>query len=71
MQSHVHPQANHVRGGAAIGTLAGQARAGMPVLYTSAQHANGIEPGTFLSKPYTAEQLTGALCKLLDGKCLN
>src|SRR5438876_12441921 len=35
---------SHLRGGAAIGTLAGQARSGMPVLYTSAQHANGIEP---------------------------
>ena len=61
----------HLRGGATIGISVEQVRSGMPVLYTSAQHAKGIEPSTFLSKPYTAEQLTSAICKLLNGKCRN
>jgi CheY-like chemotaxis protein len=60
---------NHSRGGVTIGSLAGQARSGTPVLYTSAQQANGIEPSAFLSKPYSPEQLIGAIGKLLEGKC--
>jgi CheY-like chemotaxis protein len=61
---------NHSRGGVAIGTLAGHARSGTPVLYTSA-HANGTESSAFLPKPYSPEQLIGAIGKLLDEKCHN
>jgi DNA-binding NtrC family response regulator len=63
--------ANHKEGGLTIAKLVAQTRPGTPVLYTSGCFAaNGmqslfVQSSAFLSKPYTAQQLTQAVSDLL------
>ncbi len=58
-------------GGITIGQSVGQSRAGIPVLYTSGRPVTDgmqtlfAEPGAFLLKPYTVQQLTDAATHLL------
>lgn len=62
---------NHEEGGISVGKLVGQVRKGTPVLYTSGRPATDgmetlfVEPSAFLPKPYTAQDLTEAVSKLL------
>ena len=57
--------------GIAIGQLVGQARSGMPVLYTSGRLVTDgmksllVERSAFLSKPYTAQDLLEAVASLI------
>jgi CheY-like chemotaxis protein len=59
-------------GGVKVGNLVLQARPGTPMLYTSGREMTDglksllIEGSEFLSKPYTDEQVTAALSKLLS-----
>ncbi len=63
--------ANHDEGGLTVGQLVGQEKRGTPLLYTSGREltdgmkAMFAEPSAFLSKPYTAQQLTDAVADLL------
>jgi two-component system cell cycle sensor histidine kinase/response regulator CckA len=62
---------NHPEGGITIGQLVGQARSGTPVLYTSGRPVTDgmkslfVEPGAFLAKPYTIQELAEAVSTLL------
>jgi DNA-binding NtrC family response regulator len=58
-------------GGITVGQLVGQARSGMPVLYTSGRLVTDgmksllVERSAFLSKPYTAQDLLEAVASLI------
>jgi len=62
---------DHQGGGLTLAQLAGQLRAGMPVLYTSGHavtdtiRAQFVQPSAFLQKPYTAQALANAVAGLL------
>jgi CheY-like chemotaxis protein len=64
---------DHVKGGVAVGRLAEESRAGVPVLYTSGRptqevRALFVSKSKFLPKPYTEHQLTEAVASLLPVK---
>ena len=60
------------QGGVTVGKLVGQTRSGTPVLYSSgcstaeSVHSGSADRSAFLSKPYTAQELTTAVSKLLQ-----
>jgi len=61
----------HKEGGFAVGRLVGEMREGTPVLYTSGRPptdgmlAMFAEPSAYLTKPYTLQELTEEVVKLL------
>ena len=61
----------HHEGGVRVGRLVQQLRPGIPVLYTSGRNLTDglkellVEPGAFLSKPYTDKDLLEAIAQLL------
>ena len=63
-----------LEGGLQVGQLVSQARQGTPVLYTSGKPLTEgmrelfVEPSEFLPKPYTDDQVTGAISRLLRSK---
>lgn len=60
--------------GLQVGQLTRQARPGTPVLYTSGKPLTDgmrelfVDPSEFLPKPYTDEEVTGAISRLLRSK---
>lgn len=64
---------NHKEGGLTLGKLVGETRHGTPVLYTSGRALTDgmqslfVEPGAFLAKLYTAQQLVDAVTALVKG----
>ena len=61
------------KGGVAVGKMVEESRYGVPVLYTSGQPTEDVQPlfvskSKFLPKPYTEHQLTQAVASLLPAK---